>query len=785
MLGNFSFGDYFKEDAIRFGWEFLTQTVGLDQSRLWITVFREDDEAERLWKKVGIPAGRIVRCDEKDNFWQMADTGPCGPCSEIHFDQGPAVPGDDRPNGEGDRVIEIWNLVFMQFNRDASGTLHPLPKPSIDTGMGLERLAAVAQGVYSNYDTDLFTPLLAAIGKRARADYGKSEQADRSMRVVADHLRAITFLMTDGILPSNEGRGYVLRRILRRAARHGRLLGIVEPFLHELTGTVVQLMGGAYPEVRTAAGTVAEATKGEEERFIATLDQGLPILNDMIEKTRSAGRMVLPGADVFKLYDTYGFPLDLITEACREQGMTVDEAGFEAAIEEQRTRARKTGGFEQETARPAVAELAARLGATKFVGYEQLDSDSTLQAILKGDRLVKEAREGDEVEVVLDVTPFYAEGGGQVGDQGVLVGTEGRLEIKETTRPVPNMIVHKGRVSQGRIREGEQLHLSVNRTMRLDAARNHTATHLVHAALRDLLGPHVKQFGSLVAPNRLRFDFAHFRPLSSRDIDEIEGVVNTEIRQNERVQAEIMSIQDAVARGALAFFGDKYGEQVRVVTVESFSKELCGGTHCRHTGEIGLFRIVSETGVAAGVRRIEAQTGHGAMTMMKKLEAEVKELSELLKVGPSELVAKTRKVMAQLKDKERELEELKLKIASGSTVASTARTVAGVPVHVQRTDGLDMNAMRQLADQLRDKLKSGVVALGAATDEGKVALLAVVTKDLTGKIKAGELVRVMAAEVGGAGGGRPEMAQAGGKDPAKLDAALEKVFDLVEQALQR
>ncbi len=786
MLGNFSFGDYFKEDAIVFGWEFLTKTVGLDKSRLWITVYEEDHEAEQLWKKVGVPSGRIVRSGEKDNFWQMADTGPCGPCSEIHYDQGSAVPGDDRPNGEGDRVIEIWNLVFMQFNRDASGTLHPLPKPSIDTGMGLERLAAVSQGVYSNYDSDLFTPLLAAIGKRAGKPYGASEQTDRSMRVVADHLRAITFLMTDGILPSNEGRGYVLRRILRRAARHGRLLGIVEPFLYELTATVVQLMGATYPEVRSAAGTVTEATKGEEERFIATLDQGLPILNDMIAKTRAAGQTVLPGPDVFKLYDTYGFPMDLITEACREQGsMTVDEAGFEAAIEEQRNRARKTGGFEQETARPAIADLASRLGTTKFVGYDQLESDSVLQAILKGDRLVKEAQEGDEVEVVLDVTPFYAEGGGQVGDQGLLVGAEGRLEIKETTRPVPTMIVHKGRVTQGRIREGEQLHLSVNRTTRQDAARNHTATHLVHAALRDLLGPHVKQFGSLVAPNRLRFDFAHFRPLSSRDIDEIETVVNSEIRRNERVQSEVMSIHEAVAKGALAFFGDKYGEHVRVVTVESFSKELCGGTHCRHTGEIGLFRVMSETGVAAGVRRIEAQTGHGAMAMMKKLEAEVRELSDLLKVGPSELVAKARKVMAQLKDKERELEELKLKMASGSSVASTAKTVAGISVHVQRTDGLDMNAMRALADQLRDKLKSGVVALGAATNDGKVSLLVVVTKDLTGKIKAGDVIKPLAAEVGGTGGGRPEMAQAGGKDPSKLDAALEKVFGLVEQALQR
>jgi alanyl-tRNA synthetase len=785
MLGNFSFGDYFKEDAIRFGWEYLTATVGLAKDRMWVTIFREDDEAERLWKQMGVPAARIVRCDEKDNFWQMADTGPCGPCSEIHFDQGPSVPGDDRPNGEGDRVIEIWNLVFMQFNRDASGTLHPLPRPSIDTGMGLERLAAVAQGVYSNYDSDLFTPLLAAIARRAGVGYGEKETADRSMRVIADHLRAITFLMADGVLPSNEGRGYVLRRILRRAARHGRMLGIVEPFLHELTAAVVELMAGAYPELRAAAGTVAEATRGEEERFIATLDQGLPILNDMIARTKAAGRTVLPGSDVFKLYDTYGFPMDLIGEACREQGMSVDEKGFDDAIEEQRNRARKTAGFEQDTARPAVAELAARLGATTFVGYDQLETEAVVQAILKGERMVKEASEGDEVELALDVTPFYPEGGGQVGDRGVLVGPEGRVEITDTTRPVPTLILHKGVVTKGRIREGEQLRLAVDGTFRHDAARNHTATHLLHAALRELLGPHVKQYGSLVAPNRLRFDFAHFRPLSSRDIDDLETMVNEEIRKNKRVQTEVMNIQDAVAKGALAFFGDKYGEQVRVVTVDSFSKELCGGTHCRHTGDIGLFRIVSESGVAAGVRRIEAQTGRGALAQVKKLEAEIRELAELLKVGQADLVSKTRKVLAQLKDKERELEELKLRMASGSAVAATARTVAGVPVHVQRTDGLDVNGMRALADQLRDKMKSGVVALGAATGDGKVALLVVVTKDLTSKLKAGELIKAMAAEVGGTGGGRPEMAQAGGRDPSKLDVALEKVFGLVEGALQR
>ena len=784
MLGNFSFGDYFKEDAIRFGWEFLTSVVGLSKDRMWITIFREDDEADRLWRKIGVSPSRIVRCGEKDNFWQMADTGPCGPCSELHFDQGPSVPGDATPNGEGDRVIEIWNLVFMQFNRDSAGTLNPLPKPSIDTGMGLERLTAVAQGRLSNYDSDLFAPLLAAIGTRAGAQYGAAEQADRSMRVIADHLRAITFLMADGVLPSNEGRGYVLRRILRRAARHGRLLGITEPFLHELTATVVEQMGEAYHELRPAAGTVAEATRGEEERFIATLDQGLPILNDMLTKVRASGQNILSGTEIFKLYDTYGFPMDLIAEACREQDIRLDETGFEAAIEEQRTRARKTGGFENETARPALSEVAARVGTTAFVGYEHLNSEGVVQALLKGDRLVKEASEGDEIEVVLDVTPFYAEGGGQAGDQGLLTGPDGRVEIRETTRPVPTLIVHKGVVTSGSIREGERLQLAVNRRTRHDAARNHTATHLVHAALRDLLGPHVKQYGSLVAPNRLRFDFAHFRPLASRDIDEIESIVNEQVRQDQPVQTDVMGVQEAVAGGALAFFGDKYGDQVRVVHIDTFSKELCGGTHCRRTGEIGLFRIVSESGVAAGVRRIECLTGSGALDSLKRLEADVRELSDLLKVAPGEVVARTRKLSEQLKEKERELAEVKLKMASTSSGDAQAREIKGVQVHAQRTDGLDVNGMRALADQLRDKLRSGVVALGAAND-GKVSLLVVVTKDLVGRLKAGELIKEMATEVGGTGGGRPEMAQAGGKNPEGLGTALEKVFGLVQKALER
>jgi alanyl-tRNA synthetase len=781
MLGNFSFGDYFKADAIFYGWDYLTKTVGLPKDRLWVTVFREDDEAFRLWEKIGVPAARILRCGEKDNFWQMADTGPCGPCSEIHFDQGPSVPGDDVPNGEGDRVIEIWNLVFMQFDRDASGTLTPLPKPSIDTGMGLERLAAVAQGVHSNYDSDLFKPLLAAIGRRAGHRYGEREAADRSLRVVADHLRAIAFMIADGILPSNEGRGYVLRRILRRAARHGRLLGVAEAFLGGLTGSVVEQMGRAYPELRQAAATVAEVAQGEEERFIATLDQGLPILNDMVAKARASSRRTLAGEQVFKLYDTYGFPMDLIAEACREQGMAVDEAGFQGALEEQRERARKAAAFEVAAAKPGVVELSKTVRAPKFVGYEQLDAEAVVQAMLKGDRVVREAAEGDEIELVLDVTPFYAEGGGQVGDQGVLTGPEGRIDVRETTRPAPTVVVHRGRVAAGRICAGETVRASVNPATRHDAARNHTATHLVHAALRELLGPHVKQYGSLVAPNRLRFDFAHFRPLSSRDVDDIESMVNEQIRRNQAVRTDVMGVQEAVQAGALAFFGDKYGDQVRVVSVDTFSKELCGGTHCRQTGEIGMFRLVSETGVAAGVRRIECVTGSGAFMQIKQIQHEVQELSELLKAAPSELAAKTRRLLAQLKDTERELEQAKLKMASGAKDEATVRMVRGIQVHAQRVDGMEGGELRALADQLRDKLKSGVIALGGVTD-GKVSLLVVVTKDLTGTLRAGELIKDMAAAVGGTGGGRPELAQAGGKDPEGLPAALDRIFALVERS---
>jgi alanyl-tRNA synthetase len=805
MLGNFSFGDYFKNEAIQFGWEFLTQIVGLPKDKLWVTIFRDDDEAARIWEhEIGVSPSRIMRCNEKDNFWQMGETGPCGPCSEIHYDQGPDVPGDDIPNGTGDRVMEIWNLVFMQYNRDSKGTLTPLPKPSIDTGMGLERLAAVVQGVTSNYDTDLFAPILAAIAARTGHRYGHEAQRDRSMRVIADHLRATSFLIADGVLPSNEGRGYVLRRILRRAARHGRLLGVAEPFLYELTRPVVEMMGESYPELRGASATIAEVTQGEEERFIATLDQGLPILNDLVSKAKAAKRTTVAGEEIFKLYDTYGFPIDLITEAAREHSLVLDETGFQRALEEQRERARKSAGFEVVAAKPVIEDLIGKIKsseaisvhlqedtprilkyvATEFVGYEHREADGLVQAILKNDQLVKEVVEGDEVELVMDITPFYPEGGGQVGDQGVISGPEGRVEIQETTRAGPGLILHKGIVRAGRVREWERVHASVNSTTRMDAARNHTATHLVHAALREILGPHVKQYGSLVAPNRLRFDFAHFKPLSSRDVDEAEALVNEQVRRNAQVQTNVMGIQEAVSAGALAFFGDKYGDKVRVVAIDTFSKELCGGTHCLQTGEIGSFRIISETGVAAGVRRMEALTGSGAMAHVKQLETEVRELTELLKVGPSELVSKTRKLMTQLKDKERELEQVKLKLASGARDEADVRTIQGMRVHAQRADGMTVAELRALVDQLRDKVKSGIIALGGVQD-GKVVLLVAVTKDLVGRVRAGDLIKEMAAEIGGTGGGRPELAQAGGKNPERLDAALTKVFELVERALAK
>ena len=786
MLGNFSFGDYFKEEAIAFGWEYLTDMVGLAADRLWVTVYREDDEAFDLWnRRIGLPTSRIVRLGEKDNFWQMGDTGPCGPCSEILIDQGEALSCGRPTCGVGcdcDRYLEIWNLVFMQYDRDASGMLHPLPKPSIDTGMGLERLAAVAQGVVSNYDSDLFQPIIGGIGERTGHSYGQDAAADRSMRVISDHLRAMAFLIADGILPSNEGRGYVLRRILRRASRFGRLLGVATPFLYELVDGVLQQMKSVYPELQQAKTVIPDIVQGEEERFIGTLDQGLPLLDSLMNEATAQGKTVLSGESVFKLYDTYGFPLDLVEEAAQEQGLSLDHDGYQQALEDQRERARKSAAFSVATVKPYVSELGQRVQPTEFVGYDRYAAEGRVQAILKNERLVTEAGPGDEIELVLDKTPFYSEGGGQVGDQGIIVGPACRIQIRDTSRVGMEVYLHKGTILEGHLQTGDQVASNVNQATRQDAARNHTATHLVHAALRDLLGPHVKQYGSLVAPNRLRFDFAHFKSLSSRDVDSIESLVNEQIQINTAVHTQVMNMHEAIGSGALAFFGDKYGDQVRVVGIGEFSKELCGGTHCGHTGEVGEFRIVSEGGVAAGVRRIEALTGMRSLTHSQQADSHIREVAALLKTSPGEVVNKTKKMLSSMKEQERELERLKIKVLEQeqSQASVDSRDIHGIHVQLQRTDGLTMQELRALSDSLRNSVSSGVMVLGSAKDQ-KVSLLVIVTKDLISRIKAGDLAKCMAEEVGGSGGGRPEMAQAGGNNPEKLDLALKKAFEFVEQ----
>ncbi len=728
MLGNFSFGDYFKEEAIHFGWEYLTAVLQLPKDRLWATVYQEDDEAYGLWEKMGVPSSRIMRCGEKDNFWQMAETGPCGPCSEIHYDQGVGVAGDAVPNGAGDRVMEIWNLVFTH-------------RP-----------------------------------------YGTSEDEDRAMRVIADHLRAISFMIADGILPSNEGRGYVLRRILRRAGRYGRLLGLEGPFLYKLTDVVIAEMKAAYPELERTKSTIHHVTNAEEERFLDTLDKGLRLLDEIVADAKRVKRTSISGEALFKLYDTYGFPLDLAADSARDQGLTLDEAGFQVALQEQRERARKSAGFEATKTKPIYTEVSRLISPTVFLGYEEFTTQATVLAIITQERMAKDAVEGDEVEVVLDRTPFYAEGGGQAGDQGVLTGPEGTIEIKQTIKPVPEVFVHQGIVTRGRVRQGDLVQASLNLSLRLAAARNHTGTHLLHAALREVLGPHVKQYGSLVAPSRLRFDFAHFSPVRPIQLEEVEGLVNERIRLNDRVGTKVMGITEAVQEGALAFFGDKYGDKVRVVEIDAFSKELCGGTHCRHTGEIGLFKLVAETGVAAGVRRIEAQTGEGAYELLKHREAEIQALADLLKTNPPDVLAKARKLVASLKEKDQELEKLKARLASGGAgkEAGEIRKVSGISVYNHQMDGMEMNDLRALADIVRDREKSCIVVLGSVKDD-KASLLVAVTKDLSGRFPANELIKPLAAIIGGTGGGRPEMAQAGGKLTHEMDRALAQAFSEVER----
>jgi len=785
MLGNFSFGDYFKEDAIIYAWEFLTEVVKLPKDRLWISVYKDDDEAFALWRdKVGVPAERIIRLGEKDNFWQMGDTGPCGPCSEIHIDQGAHV-GCGKPTCavgcDCDRHLEIWNLVFMQYDRDAAGNLTPLPKPSIDTGMGLERITAVVNGKTSNYDSDLFQPLLHAAAAMAKTTYGSGEKSDVSLRVIADHIRAITFLITDGVVPSNEGRGYVLRRILRRAARHGKMLGLDRPFLHLLSGEVVKLMREAYPEVIERHGYVAKVVLIEEERFAATLDQGLKLLADAMEKTRVKGTADFPGDEAFRLYDTFGFPLDLMEEIVEEQGFHLDRQGFETAMVEQRERAKAAwAGSGEERVKAVYKQAQEAAGAVRFTGYESVEGQSRVLAIIIGDALSDAATEGQDAELVLDVTPFYGESGGQVGDEGALESEQARLHVKETVKPLPDFIVHRVKVTSGTLKKGDVLEAAVDVERRRATARNHTATHLLQSALRLVLGDHVKQAGSLVEPDRLRFDFTHFSGLNRHELDRIESVVNEQILNNLPVSTAVMAADEAIRSGAMALFGEKYGDTVRVVSVDDFSRELCGGTHCRATGEIGLFKIMSESAVAAGTRRVEAVTGLGAYSAIKGYERELRSAAEVLKSGELQVAERVEKLATQARELEKELEKLNEKMATSAAGEMLAglREIGGVKALIRKLSGNEAKDLRGLGDKVRDRLGSGVIALGAEND-GKASLLVMVTKDLTDRLHAGKIIQEIAPMVGGSGGGKPEMAQAGGKEPAKIGEALDHVANII------
>jgi len=786
MLGNWSFGDYYKRDAIMWAWELLTEVWKLPKEKLWASVYTTDDEAEELWKTVTDIAHERIGRFEKDNFWEMGDTGPCGPCSEIHVDRGPdacdkkGIPHDCAVNGGCARFLEIWNLVFIQHERDASGTLHDLPSKHVDTGMGFERIAAVLQGVAGNYDIDVFQRIIATAAKLAGRPYGKNDKDDISLRVIADHARAVTFLIADGILPSNEGRGYVLRRLLRRAARHGKLLGMERPFLFEVTSTVVDVMGGAFPEIVDARARIVEATRTEEERFGVTLEHGLKLLEEAVADAKGAGATELSGEVAFKLYDTYGFPLDLTEDILTGERMSVDQAGFKSEMEAQRTRARGAQRFVD--AGTAVELSLDPSVTTRFVGDRVSEYETEIVGLLADGRETRgPVKAGAAVEVIVAETPFYAEGGGQVGDRGVLTTAGGaRVEIEDTHRLSPTIVAHRGVVREGAVALGERVTLTLDRERRERVRLNHSATHLAHAALRRRLGKHVKQAGSLVDPERLRFDFNHHKALGPAELQGIEDDVNAMIRENAEVWVEEMPYDDAIAAGALAFFGDKYGDTVRVIRMGDFSVELCGGTHVARTGDIGLFKLRSEGGVAAGVRRLEAGTGIGALADVRRHEAVLGQLEHLLKAGEDDAAAKVEKLFAEKRELEKRIAELQSKLAGGASkdVMADARVIDGVTVLATRVDGIDSKGLRQMADQLRDRIGSGVVVLGGADGE-RAVLLAAVTKDLVGRFRAGDIIKALAPIVGGGGGGRPDFAQAGGKDPSKLDAAIAAAYDLL------
>ena len=794
MLGNFSFGDYFKEKATEFAWDLITNGYGLPSDKLWVSIYLDDDEAHQIWhRNIGVPEDRIVRFGEEDNFWSMGDTGPCGPCSEIHYDRGEAF-GCDRPDCkvgcECDRYLEIWNLVFMQFNRDTDGNMTPLPKPSIDTGLGLERMVSLMQDAPTNYETDLFLPIMQKVEALSGKQLGTSFEADVAMKVIADHSRAAAFLVGDGVLPSNEGRGYVLRRILRRAIRYGRNIGLSRPFLHETSNLVFDLMEPAYPELKEASAFIQNVIENEEVRFSETLDHGLRLLNDSLAELREKSITEIPGELVFKLYDTYGFPVDIVRDVVRDENFTLDMDGFETEMDKQREQSRSVTAFTK------VIEAYKRLSAEgiqpEFVGYDSISGQGRVLTLVKGDEdeEVEKAVKGSEVEIVTDVTPFYGGAGGQVGDIGKIEGVSSNRDleiiISDTHKDPTGLIIHKGIVLAGEIKKGDTVTLAVDKSARYATARNHTATHILHSVLRRVLGDHVKQAGSLVAPDRLRFDFTHFSQVDTDTLNTIEDLVSERIRENAAVQIEEMAADEAFKTGAMALFEEKYGDRVRVISLADFSMELCGGTHIRYTGDIGLFKIVDESSIAAGVRRIEALTGKAALEYTQTSRRILHEAANLVRDKPEAIPDRIQNIMSHQKALEKEVESLKSKMAalSAESTDDEVKSINGVNVLVKKVAVDSPGAMRNLADKFKEKISSGVMVLGSASGN-KALMITIVSQDLVGRFHAGKIVKEIAAVVGGSGGGRPDMAQAGGSRPEKLDEALEKAYEVIKDSAIR
>ncbi|WP_319525136.1 alanine--tRNA ligase [uncultured Desulfosarcina sp.] len=783
MLGNFSFGDYFKEKAVDFAWDLLTNGYGLPAEKLWASVYLDDDEAYDLWhKRIGIPESRMIRLGEEENFWAMGDTGPCGPCSEIHLDRGEEY-GCGRPDCDVacdcDRFLEIWNLVFMQFNRDESGVMTPLPKPSIDTGLGLERMASVIQGKKTNFETDLIFPIIQRAEALAEKAYGSSETDDVAMKVIADHSRAAAFLIGDGVLPSNEGRGYVLRRIMRRAIRYGRNLGLNRPFLHETARVVFDIMAPAYPDLKEASAFITNVIENEEVRFSETLDNGLRVLNDALADIRAKGEKRVPGDLIFKLYDTFGFPVDIVRDVVRDEGLALDTKGFDARMEQQRKQSRSKIAFTGIS--DAYRQLSAAGEKPEFVGYGTLTCEARVVLLVQDGKGVDGADAGSEVEVVTTATPFYGEAGGQVGDRGTITAPEMEMVVTDTIKDPTGIIIHKGRVQSGRLENGQTVMLAVDGEHRGAVALNHTATHILHAALRNELGDHVKQAGSMVSADRLRFDFTHFSQIAPDALERIETFVNDRIRQNVPVDVEEMDMDQAMASGATALFEEKYGDRVRVINLESFSRELCGGTHTGRTGNIGLFKIVSEASVASGVRRIEALTGKAALDHVQQTNRIVQQLSQMVKDKPDNLVTRVASIQGTMKAAEKETERLKTKMAEmQADEGGQATEINGVKTVVQLVTVEKPAALRELADRFKDRIGSGIVVLGCEAG-GKALLIVVVTKDLINRFHAGNMIKTIAGVVGGGGGGRPDMAQAGGTQPQHLEKALDKARELIQE----